>query len=559
MHFTTFVSLLAVGGAVAAPAARSSKSLGFQTSIPMPTLPGRGDTAKATPSSSSEYLGGLAEVLRRQEAPANASQPSFRSFTAEQDAAAAEAPEPETTEEADKLDAFLATFDDEDGQFDEAASDEALDTFNSDFEKRQADSALDAYLDSLDGEDQETSDSLLDDYHEALDGKSTTSAAPTSTSAAPAVEATSTPAIKEAKAANATSEEHAPAEPEKETAGGAFDVEKLIADAKMPKNETSPESAPAKNETATEPKPAAEESETATEPEPKPVAEESEASSAAPEPTTAPESSGTLDGLTGGLPIKRQVPELPEVPEIPTLDNVSGESIKRQAEDLEEGVTTPAVEEQSVSTPALDEKNVTASAANETASEGFHGINKKLNMLKKIPIGLKARQAPEDSEGAPTEAAGSKPTGGKHAAPETKQYSPLDKFLVSLSQPAGPGAPSKPADESNATAHAGPSQEEPETQGAPTETEESSPLVGLMGEKPEAPSAGGPPASGDAPAESSEAAGIESLMGKRQVTEEHQSFVADTDTPAPAPAAKSPVPEPEAAGLDGILEDLALA
>lgn len=536
MHFTTFVSLLAVG-AVAAPAARSSKSLGFHTTIPKPTLPGRSDAAKATPSSSSESLGGLAELLRRQEQDAAASQPSFRSFTAEQDAAAAEAPEPKATEEADTLDDFLATFDDEDGKFDEGASDEALDTFNSEFEKRQADSELDAYLESLDGQDQDVSDTLLDDYHAALDGESTTSAAPTSTSAVSAVEATSTPATKEAKAANATSEEPAaPAAPKKEAAGDAFDIEKLMADVKMPKNETSAETAPAKNETATEP-----------------AAKESETSSAAPEPTTAPESSSPLGGLTGSLPVKRQdVPDLPEIPEIPTLDTVSGESIKRQAEDSDEGVTTPAVEEKTVTTPAVDEKNVTASAANETASEGFHGINKKLNMLKKIPIGLKARQAPEETEGTPTEAAISHPTGGKPTAPETKQSSSLDKFLVSLSQPDGPSAPSKPEEESDVTAHAAPSQEMPES-------EESSPLTELMGQKPETPSAGGPPASEDAPAESSEAAGIEGLMGKRQVTEKHQSFVADTDTPAPAPAAKSPVPEPEAAGLDGILDDLALA
>jgi hypothetical protein len=139
-----------------------------------------------------------------------------------------------------------------------------------------------------------------------------------------------------------------------------------------------------------------------------------ETSSAVPEPTKKAASSDPLARLNGALPIKRQdLPEVPEpvVPEVPTLNNV----VKRQLGDLmgsvpeveDEEVATPEVSEKNVTTPAVpavseeqaastttDAQNVTSSAVDNTtaqasssAADGFHGINKHMAKLDKLPIG----------------------------------------------------------------------------------------------------------------------------------------------------------------------------
>jgi hypothetical protein len=154
-------------------------------------------------------------------------------------------------------------------------------------------------------------------------------------------------------------------------------------------------------------------------------------------------------------------------------------------------------EEEKVETPAVDAKNVTSAASNKTtsAASGFHGINDKLDMLNKLPIGglpIK-RQAPE----APTVPV-AKPSGSNF----------LDKYLVSLKnqheKPAAAAAPSVPSQEEIATvaadaswaalADAQPEIEETsplvaEAAASSAEvkpkTEESSPLPGMADEKPE--------------------------------------------------------------------------
>ena len=352
MHLTTLVSLLAVGAA-AAPA----KSWDLNTTLskvarPSPTgilggLPEapevtnlvrrqeEGEEETPVDSSSSETSSSSAGLLpelptlpvRRRQEPEPTEEPSFRSFVAKQDSeAAAEA-------KKDPLDAYL-------------------DTLNGDYDEEKSDSALDHYNDSLE-KDQSTVTT------------STSVAAKT-----PVPETVDSTVPVDTK--NVTSTEtvgDVPAE---------FDVEKLMAKAEAPKNETSVE----------------------------PAAEKNATSSAVSEPTKKAASKDPLARLSGALPVKRQ--EIPELPQIPAVQ-------KRQLGDLmgsvpevkEEDVATPDVSEKNVTTPAVpavgeedvaatttDAHNATSSAVDDTAAKasstaaaGYQGINKHMSKLDKLPVG----------------------------------------------------------------------------------------------------------------------------------------------------------------------------
>ena len=540
MHLTTFVTLFAIGAA-AAPAPRSTDMSKQIPTSALPKLPEitnllrrQEEEKPASSSSSSSSASGLigdlpslpTGLVRRQEAE----QPSFREVTEEQDSEAAAAP-------ADPLDAYLETFDSS-GNYDEDAQ-----------------------------------DAKLQDYLESDNStKSESEPAPAPAAATPVEEEK---AVEEPKAANATVEE--PAAPQNETVKPVSTIPTDALEAEAPKNETvaepeapkeeAPKEEPAaepeakkeeapKEEPAAEPQakkeeapkeePAAEpqakkeeapKEEPAAEPEAKetpteePVAATNETASAAPTATSA--STSEVDDVLGGLPIgslplKRQDLPLPE-------DPISGLPVgKRQAEEVQDAAATPAQDvEAAAATPIEAEKNVTSAAnstANATASEGFHGINKHLEKLNKLPVGLPiglgkreafdsepaqpeampaAHSAPAAASPAPTpQGPPSSPFNAdessrsfrgdtrteahfaptqkadSHAQPTGKPAgkSPLDAFLVPLSHGQG-GVPSGPPSGPMEPAHGAPAAQAPPSGGKPSgpHGQEASPVADVFG------------------------------------------------------------------------------
>jgi hypothetical protein len=173
--------------------------------------------------------------------------------------------------------------------------------------------------------------------------------------------------------------------------------------------------------------------------------------------------SDPLAMLSGLLPVKRDelsgLPDLPlvtkrqDLPELPEIPNVEGlvSPTKRQLEGLtgatpkvdEEDVPAPDVKEYDI-TPMVDGKvigsnasavNSTVADASTTSSAGYANINKHMDKLNKVPLGLPVkRQAPEFSNTpvAAPEIADDQSTGSLPTEPEFDADSPLHKFLVPL-------------------------------------------------------------------------------------------------------------------------------
>jgi hypothetical protein len=347
MHLTTIVSLLALGAA-AAPAA---KSLALNTRIPMETL--------APSSSSDEIIPELPNLglRRRQEA------------------------------EKDPLDAYLETLD---GEYDEQKSEEALQHYYDSLEGVKstvttsttvaAQTPLPAAVNStVPAETEKNSTALVATEKNStvtVEAKNlTSSVAPEPTGIDPldAYLATLDGEYDDEKSEEALNHYHDSLEEDESTSTTTTIV---AAQTPLPDTLNSTASVETKNET----------------------------SSVAPEPTKKA-SSKDISRLNEVLPIKRQ--EYPEKPEAP--------SVKRQLDGLLDGVTetkaedvaTPEVTEKNVTTPAVptvtegdvaatatEARNATSSAAgnttakaDDTASDGYHGINKHLAKLDKLPIG----------------------------------------------------------------------------------------------------------------------------------------------------------------------------
>jgi hypothetical protein len=476
MHLTTLISLLAVGAA-AAPAA----SLDLNTRMARPTMSNLDlpeapeitnlvrrqeaeDPVEETPeesSSSSSFTAAglipeLPTLLRRQE-PVATKEPSVDS----KDAA-------ET--ENDPLEAYLHALDGE-GEYVEKAYEKALDRYHASLEKAKSNSTTSAV----------TTSTSVAPVTMALVSDTVESTVPVDTKNVTSTDfdwkklAGMTDALKKdvesfaSTATNETSTEHPAAKNVTDTAAPVttatqeVDSEKLVG-----KTET------AKNETSTEP-----------------IAKKNETTSALPEPT---KNSDPLAMLSGLLPVKRNelsgLSDLPLItkrqnfPRLSGIPNVEGleSSTKRQlegltgaapkvdAEDLaapdleelespikrqlerlagatpkvdEEDVPAPDVKEDDI-TPTVDEKvidsnatavNSTAADASTTSSADYANINKHMDKLSKIPLGLPVkRQAPEFSNTpvAAPEIADDQPTGGLPAESQFDADSPLHKFLVPL-------------------------------------------------------------------------------------------------------------------------------
>jgi hypothetical protein len=156
-----------------------------------------------------------------------------------------------------------------------------------------------------------------------------------------------------------------------------------------------------------------------------------------------------LSGLPD-LPLVTKRQDFPELPEIPNVEGLESPT-KRQLEGLtgatskvdEEDVPAPDVKEDDI-TPTVDEKvidsnatavNSTATDASTTSSTGYANINKHMDKLSKIPLGLPVkRQAPEFSNTpvAAPETADDQPTDGLPTESEFDADNPLHKFLVPL-------------------------------------------------------------------------------------------------------------------------------
>jgi hypothetical protein len=445
MHLTTLISLLAVGAA-AAPAA----SLDLNTRIARPTMSNLDlpeapeitnlvrrqeaedpieETPEESSSSSSSTAAGLTPelptLLRRQE-PVATKEPSVDS----KDAA-------ET--ENDPLEAYLHALDGE-GEYVEKAYEKALDRYHASLEKAKSNSTTSAV----------TTSTSVAPVTMALVSDTVESTVPVDTKNVTSTDfdwkklAGMTDALKKdvesfaSTATNETSTEHPAAKNVTDTAAPVttatqeVDSEKLVG-----KTET------AKNETSTEP-----------------IAKKNETTSALPEPT---KNSDPLAMLSGLLPVKRNelsgLSDLPLItkrqnfPRLSGIPNVEGleSSTKRQLEGLTgaapkvdaEDLAAPDVKEDDI-TPTVDEKvidsnatavNSTAADASTTSSADYANINKHMDKLSKIPLGLPVkRQAPEFSNTpvAAPEIADDQPTGGLPAESQFDADSPLHKFLVPL-------------------------------------------------------------------------------------------------------------------------------
>jgi hypothetical protein len=528
MHLTTLVSLLAVGAA-AAPAAPAARSLDLNTRMVKPTLsnlgplpeitnlvrrqdeedpveeevpqtedPEESSSSSSSSSSAAGLIPAIPTILRRQE-PVATGEPSV-------DTGAVET-------KSDPLEAYLHTLDGE-GDYDEDASDRALDRYHASLDKDESNSTTSAVTTST-SVAPATKTPVADTVNSTvpLDTKNVTSTdfdwkTLTGTADGPkkdvessASTATNTTSIEQPAVKNVT-DTAAPLT----TATQDVESEKLADTTETPKNETSTEVVAQKNETT----------------------------SALPEPT---KKSDPLAMLSGLLPVKREeidgfvndlieqsgetddedagpvdlenvskrqeVPELPEIPDLsddavptsidgvkspvkrdeqptlaplpllppaPVFSEVPGseELVKRQLEsltgaapkeelpapDVKEDDVTPTVDEKVIdsnstavnetateasATPTLDSNatavNETAAETSTTGSEGYAGINKHMDKLSKIPLGLPIkRQAPEflKTPVAAPEIANPQPTGGLPTESEVDADSPLHKFLVPL-------------------------------------------------------------------------------------------------------------------------------
>jgi hypothetical protein len=515
MHLTTLVSLLAVGAA-AAPAAPVARSLDLNTRMVKPTLsnlgplpeitnlvrrqeedpveeedPEESSSSSSSSSSAAGLIPAIPTILRRE----------IISETASFD-------EPTTTEEP----SLSSDEDDEDDDFgreDEVKSPTEtstqflpapsahVETIIPRQELEAQDDSLEAYLHTLDGEgdyDEDASERALDRYHASLDkdeSNSTTSAVTTSTSVAPATKTPVTDAVNSTvplDTKNVTSTDF-----DWKTLTGTADAPKKDVESLASTNTTSTEQPAVKNvtDTAAPLTTATQEvdseklvgttetakNETSTEV----VAKKDETTSALPETSAVPattEKAGPLGMLSGLIPVKRDeqptlapLPLLPPAPVIPTLPDSEelDTPVKRQLESLtgatpKEELPAPDVKEDEVTTPTVDETVVdsnstavnetvaeasatptldsNATAVNETAAEtsatgsaGYANINKHMEKLSKIPLGLPIkRQAPDfiTTPVAEPEIANAQPTGGLPTKSDVDADSPLHKFLVPL-------------------------------------------------------------------------------------------------------------------------------
>jgi hypothetical protein len=511
MHLTTLVSLLAVGAA-AAPAAPAARSLDLNTRMVKPTLSNLGPLPEIT------------NLVRRQE---------------EEDPVEEEVPQTEDPEESSSsssssssaaglipaIPTILRR------QEPVATGEPSVDTGAVETES----DPLEAYLHTLDGEgdyDEDASERALDRYHASLDkdeSNSTTSAVTTSTSVAPATKTPVTDAVNSTvplDTKNVTSTDF-----DWKTLTGTADAPKKDVESLASTNTTSTEQPAVKNvtDTAAPLTTATQEvdseklvgttetakNETSTEV----VAKKDETTSALPETSAVPattalpattEKAGPLGMLSGLIPVKRDeqptlpalpilptapvaptlpdseelespvkrdeqptlapLPLLPPAPVIPTLpdseeldtpvkrqlESLTGAAPKEElpAPDVKEDDVTPTVDEKVIdsnstavnetateasATPTLDSNatavNETAAETSTTGSEGYAGINKHMDKLSKIPLGLPIkRQAPEflKTPVAAPEIANPQPTGGLPTESEVDADSPLHKFLVPL-------------------------------------------------------------------------------------------------------------------------------
>jgi hypothetical protein len=474
MHLTTLVSLLAVGAA-AAPFA----SLDLNTRMEKPTLskllpeapeitnlvrrqeeedpvedtPEESSSSSSSSSSAAGLIPELPTVLRRQE-PAATEEPSVdRKDNVET--------------ESDPLEAYLHTLDGE-GDYDEDASERALERYHASLDEDESNSTTSTV----------TTSTSIAPATKTPGSDTVESTVPVNTKNVTSTDfdwrklAGMADAPKKyvesfvSTATNETSTEHPAMRNVTDTAAPVtntteqVDSEKLVDTTETAKNETSTDVVAKKNET---------------------TSALPETTSALPTPT---KNTGPLAMLSGLIPVKRdEIPTLPalpvlppaqEVPEVPDSEGLDS-PVKRQLESLTgaapkeelpapdvkaDDVSTPTVDEKTVesnatalnetvaetsTTPTIDEKvidsnatavNSTAAAeTSKTASAGYANINKHMDKLSKIPLGLPVkRQAPEflNTPVAAPEIANPQPTGGLPTESEVDADSPLHKFLVPL-------------------------------------------------------------------------------------------------------------------------------
>ena len=559
MHLITFVPLLVVGAA--ARPALLPPTMGAH--IPYPTL-------LSKTMSPGNMMHSLPIHPRKAE---TTSEPSFRSVTEEEDAAKAKEDKKAKKDKEDKkaeedkkaaddkeaedgsldVDAFIATLDTPESD-PKAIQDEALAGIDQDVEKRQAgEDHLEAFLMKFDGEgeyDEAASDQALERFYKELESE----------------QSSESDIVEEPKTAKATSGKSA-GSLKNETSSDAnsqstkvVDFKKLVdedVNARAPKNETSTKGSDAKYASS----------------------------------ISRPDLSGGADGHdieTDGLQFKRQFYDFnektaaqaeakahfhdemqnqmnPATPTTHTEQKIGNAAFKAPApvpskpapagldavnEEWATLLDNLPMKRQESEEENVDAKNATSTAKNETSSaaSGFHGINDKLNMLNKLPIGglpikrqesegekVDAKNATSTAKNETSSAASGSynindklnmlnklPIGGlpikrqAPAAPAVPMPKPsgslLDKYLVSLKnqheKPAAAAAPSVPSEEELSTVAADAtsaalSEYQPETkepsalvpEGLPVnevaanpaevkpETEESSPLTGLGDEK----------------------------------------------------------------------------
>jgi hypothetical protein len=515
MHLITFVPLLVVGAA--ARPALLPPTMGAH--IPYPTL-------LSKTMSPGNMMHSLPIHPRKAE---TTSEPSFRSVTEEEDAAKAKEDKKAKKDKEDKkakkdkedkkaeedkkaaddkeaedgsfdVDAFIATLDTPESD-PKAIQDEALAGIDQDVEKRQAgEDHLEAFLMKFDGEgeyDEAASDQALERFYKELESE----------------QSSESDIVEEPKTAKATSDKSA-GSPKNETSSDANSQSTKVVDFKKLVDEDVNASAP-KNETSTK------------------GSDAKYASS-----ISRPDLSGGADGhdiKTDGLQFKRQFYDFnektaaqaeakahfhdemqnqmnPATPTTHTEQKIGNAAFKAPApvpskpapagldavnEEWATLLDNLPMKRQESEEENVDAKNATSTAKNETSSaaSGFHGINDKLNMLNKLPIGglpikrqesegekvgekVDAKNATSTAKNETSSAASGSynindklnmlnklPIGGlpikrqAPAAPAVPMPKPsgslLDKYLVSLKnqheKPAAAAAPSVPSEEELST------------------------------------------------------------------------------------------------------------